>query len=540
MAVQDRGDLANTPLAVLLLDAMERQATGALTVNHAGTVSRVFVRDGLPAGAQSFASFRPLGQILVQQRRIDMEGLSRSLAEMARSGRPQGEILVELGVASSEDVARALAEQQAAYVHDIAALGAGAYAWEPGLPPEWTRSARTPPLRAIVAALRPPAALPVVEEILAGAADALLTFTDRYDDVARAFAWSPDESRTAEPLRIGATLHDLVARAPDRDLARAILAALVRLGLVAVDGIAATVPAALGRLASPAGAPRGGGASRDPEEARRLRQRMMARGMRNTGVGPLSQPEPGGARGAAAAPAASPGAHAGQAADPASPEIRAALEAALPRAKDRDLFARLGLPRTATRDQVKHAYLALAKRFHPDRFLARELADLQPQAQELFAAINEAYDVLGDDRRRTEHLASMGAAWVSDDASARVDFEKGEACMRTRDHRRARGFFEAAARADPRPEYLAAAAHAIVLEGHGGDRERARDLVRGALADPRCDRAAYVAGLLARDDGDDAAAERHFRAALHANPRHADAARELRGLEVRRSGKTRR
>ena len=161
------GDLAATPLAALLFDAMELQATGALTVSHAGAVSRVFVRGGLPAGAQSFASFRPLGQILVQQRLIDMDALSRSLAEMARTGRPQGEILVELGAASKEDVSRALAEQQAAYVHDIAARGAGIYAWEPGLSPEWTRGLRVPPLRAIVAALRPATAAALVSEVLA-------------------------------------------------------------------------------------------------------------------------------------------------------------------------------------------------------------------------------------------------------------------------------------------------------------------------------------------------------------------------------------
>jgi curved DNA-binding protein CbpA len=531
MDALESGDLATTPLAALLLDALERGATGALTVNHSGAHSRVFVRDGLPAGAQSFASFRPLGQILVQQGRIDMDALSRSLAEMARTGRPQGEILIELGAVSSADVSRALAEQQAAYVHDIAARAAGVYAWEPGLPPEWTRGARVPPLRAIVAALRPAAALPLVEEILAGLGEAVLTLTPAYDEVAHAFAWTPEESRRLEPLRAGCRAPELATEGVDPGAARAVLAALVRLGLAGARGAAtAAVPRAIRELAPPRQEhPAPAAAGFDPDDARRIRRRMLSRGMQNTGVGPLAQPAPAGGAARAQTESERSDVH----------ELRAALEAALPRARDRDLFARLGVQSTATREQVKQAYLALARRFHPDRFLVRELADLQPKVQELFAALNEAHHVLGDDRRRTEHLASLGAAWVSEDAAARVDFEKGEACFRTRDFHRARGFYEAAIRAGPRPEYLAAAAHAIVLEGPGGDRERARDLVRGALADPRCDRAAWVAGVLARDDGDEAAAERHFRAALHVNPRNADAARELRALEMRRSGNTR-
>ncbi len=68
------------------------------------------------------------------------------------------------------------------------------------------------------------------------------------------------------------------------------------------------------------------------------------------------------------------------------------------------------------------------------------------------------------------------------------------------------------------------------------DRERPRALLVEATKDPACDRAFYVAGIIARDEGDHAAAERHFRAAVKANPRNSDAVRELRNLESRRAG----
>jgi curved DNA-binding protein CbpA len=279
----------------------------------------------------------------------------------------------------------------------------------------------------------------------------------------------------------------------------------------------------------------------DPEEARRRRQRLLQRAMQNMGVGPLSrQPAkpatPGEARQAAAEPGPRPALTQGEA------ELRRAFELAEPRARADDLFERLGLPRTATRDQVKSAYLQIAKQLHPDRFAAPALSDLAQRVKDLFSSINEAYEVLSDERKRADYLARTGRdagaggkAGAEDGAGAAVAYEKAEACFRTRDLGKARGYYEAAVRADPRPEYQAAYASMLLTEGRSGDRARARALAEAALRDPACDRALSLCGIMARDDGDDGRAERFFRKALAANPRNAEAERELRALEARRA-----
>ena len=155
--------------------------------------------------------------------------------------------------------------------------------------------------------------------------------------------------------------------------------------------------------------------------------------------------------------------------------------------------------------------------------------------KEFFTAVNEAYETLSDEKKRSAYLAQQGAhAWSAEAEAARTDFAKGEACLRTRDWVKARGFLEAAVRADTQPDYQAALALAIVSDPASRDQERARTLVEEALRNPACDRAAYVAGLLARDASDDARAEKLFRAALAANPRNADAVRELRLLDRKR------
>src|SRR5512133_1834548 len=107
MALLDApGDLGTTPLAAILLEALNVRASGVLEVAHGGGTSRLWFRDGRPVGAQVFVGFRPLGLMLLQAGLIDIDALSRSLARMAESKRPQGVILIEMGAVSAEDVGR--------------------------------------------------------------------------------------------------------------------------------------------------------------------------------------------------------------------------------------------------------------------------------------------------------------------------------------------------------------------------------------------------------------------------------------------------
>jgi curved DNA-binding protein len=76
--------------------------------------------------------------------------------------------------------------------------------------------------------------------------------------------------------------------------------------------------------------------------------------------------------------------------------------------KFRDYYEVLGVPRSATAEDIKRVYRQLARKHHPDLKPAAERA----RASERFKEINEAYEVLSDPDKRARYDA-LGANWKS-------------------------------------------------------------------------------------------------------------------------------
>ncbi|MGA5763517.1 DnaJ domain-containing protein, partial [Nonomuraea bangladeshensis] len=64
---------------------------------------------------------------------------------------------------------------------------------------------------------------------------------------------------------------------------------------------------------------------------------------------------------------------------------------------EKDYYAVLGVPKTATADEIKKAYRKLARQYHPDS----NQGDTAKEAK--FKEVSEAYDVLSDTKRRKEY-----------------------------------------------------------------------------------------------------------------------------------------
>lgn len=77
-----------------------------------------------------------------------------------------------------------------------------------------------------------------------------------------------------------------------------------------------------------------------------------------------------------------------------------------------DYYSILGISKNATQDEIKKAYRNLAFKYHPDR------NPDDKQAEEKFKKISEAYDTLGDEKKRAEYdkFGSAGTSYNSENS----------------------------------------------------------------------------------------------------------------------------
>jgi molecular chaperone DnaJ len=73
----------------------------------------------------------------------------------------------------------------------------------------------------------------------------------------------------------------------------------------------------------------------------------------------------------------------------------------------RDYYEVLGIAKSASKDEIKKAYRRLARQYHPD-------VSKEPDAENKFKEVNEAYEVLADDQKRSVYdrlgHAGLGSA----------------------------------------------------------------------------------------------------------------------------------
>jgi tetratricopeptide (TPR) repeat protein len=283
----------------------------------------------------------------------------------------------------------------------------------------------------------------------------------------------------------------------------------------------------------------------DPQEAARLRrQRLLRRAMENMGGFGARTGE------ASSAEVISPPIETAPAQTPASAQTapssdEMALVAALEKKfyeieRGSDHFVVLGVGRKASADEIKSAFVELAKVFHPDR-LPESLRYLSAKMKATFEAVRVAYETLQNESRREAYEATMRAESPpqKDDKPAEqasAAFRRGDLLLRKKDYSAAEREYHSAYLIDPNAAYLAAEAWAIYLDpGRRDQAPRAKQMmVDAAKKDPECDRAHYQLGVIARVEGDMDRAEKHFREAVRLNPKHPEANQELRLIQMRR------
>lgn len=226
-------------------------------------------------------------------------------------------------------------------------------------------------------------------------------------------------------------------------------------------------------------------------------------------------------------------------------DLLVSLEQQRARQAEQSHFEVLGVPEDVGTEEVRRAFVALAKQYHPDRFKARGEA-AQRLAAEIFARISVAHDTLSNPESRRSYREALrrgGGKVQSNEQVARIlnaerEFRSGQERLRKRDYAGALACFERALELDSEEgefHALAGWTHFLVHREEEEERRAAlQRLQRSLTLAPKSPTGYYYTGLLLKACGDTARAEKMFKKAVSVAPEHVEATRELRLIERRK------
>jgi curved DNA-binding protein CbpA len=213
--------------------------------------------------------------------------------------------------------------------------------------------------------------------------------------------------------------------------------------------------------------------------------------------------------------------------------------------RGRDYFEILGVPNNAGPEEVRAAYVDLAKRTHPDRFTGSS-EPVRQLAEEVFGLISRAHETLSDRTRRLQYIRDRGnQARDAEELEeghraleAELEFQKGAVCLRQKSYQEAVAHFEEAVRVYPEEgEYHAYYGWAFYLvnpDAPGRLKEALEHVRAGRKLAPRREKPYLFLGRLYKAANRDRVAEKMFARAVQLDPDCVEALRELRLLNMRR------
>jgi CheY-like chemotaxis protein len=516
VAAGDGGTLAARPFPELLADAYRKHTSGALLLQRDKVKKLVYFRGGSPVFVKSNLLRECLGHVMVRAKMISEQECEESIRKMKKGGRQQGTVLIEMGRISPHNLVFALELQLQQKLYEI-------FAWTDG---EWQldTAAELPPatveLGMSAAALicegvkrawgdeRARRALgPIDDQYVHPGADPLHRLQDA--------GLAPEEMALLESIDGTCTVKELRRRSAmaEGDLLRFLYA--MRAAQVVTFRAEADADANERTIdtSSPPTLP-GQMAYRDPPPPTRKRRGMIP-DVPTGEVQSLGNPE--------------------------EVEIRSRLVAQLKAMRKMDHFAVLGLGRDATKDQVKRAYFALAKSYHPDKNFQAQSPEVRKLAGEILQVVGRAHDTLVDDEGRERYLRELAQGVkqsLTDEVSrilaAEGRFERGEELLRGRQFAEAhRAFAEAVGIYPDEGEFHAYLAWSL-FQSDPKDRAKVRSamdsLEHAIRLNPKVDKAYLFLGYIHKATGRPDKAEKEFEKAIQCNPDCTEALRELRLL----------
>ena len=195
----------------------------------------------------------------------------------------------------------------------------------------------------------------------------------------------------------------------------------------------------------------------------------------------------------------------------------------------------LDLPRTASDEDVKKAYFQMARRFHPDRFERKLVADYKDHIDVVFDAITNAYRTLSNKEARRIYDVKSGSVSIQEDVQdafhkAEIKFRQGKTLHGQGRMDEAIAYLEEAVRVrkDKGDYYLLLAMAESKIPAYVKKAEQ--DFLKAIQLEPWNPEGFVGLGLLYKAEGLQTKAIRQFEKALEADPDHFTALEALEEL----------
>lgn len=211
-------------------------------------------------------------------------------------------------------------------------------------------------------------------------------------------------------------------------------------------------------------------------------------------------------------------------------------------------FEMLGVAQNASADDVRDAYFALVKRWHPDR-LTPELLPLKPTAEGIFRHLTEAHETLIDADRRGPYLKSVQAGGGTPRAErefqaildAVMQFQKVDVLMRRRDFESALQLLDEILLLAPEEADYHAARGQVLFKMHGTQdpryvEEALRSVDAALTRNERCERALVTKAEILQRTGNESESFALWRQIHELYPKNVDAQRMKRIADMRGVG----
>jgi CheY-like chemotaxis protein/curved DNA-binding protein CbpA len=524
-----RGDLKDRAFPWVLGELFRRRATGTLHLCQGKIRKVVYLRDGAPIAVRSNQPGERLGAVLVRERLLQPSDYDEAARRARAANRPVVAFLLENGMLSRPLFFSALRLQLQTRLGDL-------FSWESGEAifrlrerlPSRLPLVELPPVRLIYDGIRRGMSPTHQGRLLAPRLEMRPVL---WHEVAKA---TLDQLSERERTVLGSldglsSIRQIMTRYASEDIAALILTAMCA-------GLIAPAPTPTGAAATPSSAAPG------PSETERP-----------AGFTPPPSRAPSASvNGPAPRPAASSSSRQTPAAARQPQKLSEVLRVAELKAHRASLEGKnhwevLGVDRGADTARIRAAYHQLAKQYHPDRFTIAE-AEAREIADQIFAMVSYAHQILTDDERRRKYEAELAAGTAASQAADKLAkvlaaeraFGEGQLSLQRRQYAQAAEGFEQAVRLyEDEAEYHAFLGYALVMAGKTDPTTLSRIekcLKRAKQLSPENDKAYLFEGYLLKNLGKTQGAASQFRKAMDLNPKNVEAARELRLIAMRSEG----